>query len=188
MNALPSVTAMGNIHIGTIAGKLNGVMPATTPSGSRRYSQLTPRDTSSTEPASEFGKLCAKSTTSRPRNKPARASDRVLPDSIATVFARSSRWASTSWRKRWSSSTRSRSDVRAHPGAARSAPLTTRSTSEASERQIVPITRPSYGLRISRVRPDAHVRNSPATKLRQWYGLSGKSTSMRGYSSAFASW
>ena len=27
--------AIGNIHIGTIAGKLNGVMPATTPSGWR---------------------------------------------------------------------------------------------------------------------------------------------------------
>ena len=35
-NALPSVIAIGNIHIGTMAGKLNGVMPATTPSGSRR--------------------------------------------------------------------------------------------------------------------------------------------------------
>ena len=43
MNALPSVTAIGNIHIGTMAGKLNGVMPATTPSGSRRTSQRTPR-------------------------------------------------------------------------------------------------------------------------------------------------
>ena len=29
---------MGNSHIGTMAGKLNGVMPATTPSGSRRSS------------------------------------------------------------------------------------------------------------------------------------------------------
>ena len=31
----PHAIATGNIHIGTIAGKLNGVMPATTPSGSR---------------------------------------------------------------------------------------------------------------------------------------------------------
>ena len=35
MNALPQASAMGYIHIGTIAGKLNGVMPATTPSGWR---------------------------------------------------------------------------------------------------------------------------------------------------------
>ena len=35
MNALPQAIASGYIHIGTIAGKLNGVMPATTPSGWR---------------------------------------------------------------------------------------------------------------------------------------------------------
>jgi hypothetical protein len=34
-NALPQAIATGNIHIGTITGKLNGVMPATTPSGWR---------------------------------------------------------------------------------------------------------------------------------------------------------
>ena len=32
---LPHAIATGYIHIGTIAGKLNGVMPATTPSGWR---------------------------------------------------------------------------------------------------------------------------------------------------------
>ena len=31
----PQAIAMGYIHIGTMAGKLNGVMPATTPSGWR---------------------------------------------------------------------------------------------------------------------------------------------------------
>ena len=31
---LPAVMATGNIHSGIIAGKLNGVMPAHTPSGS----------------------------------------------------------------------------------------------------------------------------------------------------------
>jgi hypothetical protein len=35
MNVLPQAMAMGNIHIGTMAGKLNGVMPATTPTGCR---------------------------------------------------------------------------------------------------------------------------------------------------------
>ena len=33
MNVLPHASAVANIHIGTIAGKLNGVIPATTPSG-----------------------------------------------------------------------------------------------------------------------------------------------------------
>jgi len=35
MNVLPVAIAVANIHIGTIAGKLKGVMPATTPSGWR---------------------------------------------------------------------------------------------------------------------------------------------------------
>ena len=35
MKALPQAIATGNIHMGTMAGKLNGVMPATTPSGWR---------------------------------------------------------------------------------------------------------------------------------------------------------
>ena len=34
-NVLPTATATPNIHIGIMAGKLNGVMPATTPSGWR---------------------------------------------------------------------------------------------------------------------------------------------------------
>src|SRR4051794_15944066 len=41
----PQAIATGNIHIGTIAGKLNGVMPATTPSGSRNENVSTPLDT-----------------------------------------------------------------------------------------------------------------------------------------------
>jgi hypothetical protein len=35
MKVLPQAMATGYIHIGTMAGKLNGVMPATTPSGWR---------------------------------------------------------------------------------------------------------------------------------------------------------
>ena len=35
MNVFPHAMAFANIHIGTIAGKLNGWMPATTPSGCR---------------------------------------------------------------------------------------------------------------------------------------------------------
>ena len=33
INVFPHAIAIGNIHIGTIAGKLNGVIPATTPKG-----------------------------------------------------------------------------------------------------------------------------------------------------------
>ena len=35
MKQFPHAMALANIHIGTMAGKLNGVMPATTPSGWR---------------------------------------------------------------------------------------------------------------------------------------------------------
>jgi len=35
MNVLPQAMATGYIHMGTMAGKLNGVMPATTPSAWR---------------------------------------------------------------------------------------------------------------------------------------------------------
>lgn len=43
-NVLPQAIAMGNIHNGTIAGKLKGEMPATTPSGWRIAYELMPRD------------------------------------------------------------------------------------------------------------------------------------------------
>jgi hypothetical protein len=41
----PQATAIGYIHIGTMAGKLNGVMPATTPSGWRSAMESTPGPT-----------------------------------------------------------------------------------------------------------------------------------------------
>ena len=42
---LPHTSASGNIHIGTITGKLNGVMPAATPSGWRRFQLSMPPPT-----------------------------------------------------------------------------------------------------------------------------------------------
>ncbi len=44
MKAFPHAMAFANIHIGTIAGKLNGVIPATTPSGWRIEKTSTPVD------------------------------------------------------------------------------------------------------------------------------------------------
>ena len=55
-NVLPQAMAMGYIHSGTIAGKLNGVMPTQTPSGWRMASQSMPRAMfSSTSPISNDG-------------------------------------------------------------------------------------------------------------------------------------
>ena len=58
---------MGNIHIGTIAGKLNGVMPATTPSGCLidQLSTFVPTF-SENSPLSKCGIPQANSTTSNP--------------------------------------------------------------------------------------------------------------------------
>ena len=50
MNVFPQAIALANIHMGTIAGKLNGVMPATTPSGWRIEYTSTPVDTCSENP------------------------------------------------------------------------------------------------------------------------------------------
>src|ERR1022692_152753 len=47
MNVLPQAMATGYIHIGTITGKLNGVIPTTTPSGWRIEEASTPEETSS---------------------------------------------------------------------------------------------------------------------------------------------
>jgi hypothetical protein len=45
MKALPQASATGNIQHGTMHGKLNGVMPATTPSGWRRVQLSMPVET-----------------------------------------------------------------------------------------------------------------------------------------------
>ena len=67
-NALPVAIAIGAIHSGTMAGKLNGVMPATTPSGSRNENTSTPVAAWSVySPLSSYGMPHAYSTTSSPR-------------------------------------------------------------------------------------------------------------------------
>ena len=45
MNELPQAIASGSIHIGTMNGKLKGVIPATTPTGKRTISESMPRET-----------------------------------------------------------------------------------------------------------------------------------------------
>src|ERR1700704_5228774 len=63
-NVFPQASAIGNIHIGTIAGKLNGVIPAHTPNGWSREWASTPRPTDSAwSPLSSWGAPTANSTT-----------------------------------------------------------------------------------------------------------------------------
>lgn len=96
---LPQAMATGNIHIGTIAGKLNGVMPATTPSGWRIEDTSTPVETWVDSSPFSFSAIPqASSTISRPRATSPSASEWTLPCSAVISSAISSRWASSSSR------------------------------------------------------------------------------------------
>ena len=133
MNALPHASATGAIHSGTMTGKLNGVMPATTPSGWRSECESTPEDTDGVaSPLSRWPRPQANSTTSRPRVTSPVASESTLPCSRVISAARSSRWPCTSSRNANITCARLVSDAppqRRAPAAA--AARTARSTSAA---------------------------------------------------------
>jgi hypothetical protein len=87
---LPQAIAIGNIHKGTITGKLNGVMPAHTPTGWRTVCVSTCVPTfSAYSPFRRCGMPQANSTTSIPRCTEPMASGSVLPCSSVTMRARS---------------------------------------------------------------------------------------------------
>ena len=99
MKQLPQAMASGYIHMGTMAGKLKGVMPAQTPTGSRVAEPSMPAASSGrTSPLAIWPMPQASSTTSRPRRTSPLASSRVLPFSRQTISARPSAWASSSSR------------------------------------------------------------------------------------------
>ena len=80
MKALPQASAGANFHIGIMAGKLNGVMPATTPSGWRMEKRSMPGPALSLySPFSRCGMPQANSTTSSPRWMSPLASAKILP-------------------------------------------------------------------------------------------------------------
>ena len=87
-NVLPQAIATGNIHSGTITGKLNGVIPAHTPTGWRTVWVSTPVPTfSEYSPLRRCGMPQANSTTSIPRCTEPIASGSVLPCSSVTMRA-----------------------------------------------------------------------------------------------------
>ena len=68
MKALPQASAGHIFHIGIIAGKLKGVIPATTPSGWRiEYMSMPGPAASVNSPFSRCGAPMQNSATSRPR-------------------------------------------------------------------------------------------------------------------------
>ena len=119
-----------SIQSGTIAGKLNGVMPATTPSGWRiEYTSIPVEACSVNPPFIRLGMPQANSTFSRPRCTSPIASESTLPCcaviAAATVVLRSSR-SSRIWNI---TSARFESDVARHAGNASAAAATAWPTS-----------------------------------------------------------
>ncbi len=126
---LPQAMASGNIHIGTMAGKLNGVMPATTPTGCRIEYESTPVETfSENPPLSRCGMPQANSTTSRPRATSPAASEATLPCSAVISSASALVFSLTSSRKAKRTVARLVSETRRQLANASLAAWTARST------------------------------------------------------------
>ena len=126
--ALPQAIATGTNHSGTMAGKLNGEITATTPSGWRSECTSTPVETPSLKPPlSRCGAPQANSTTSSPRCTSPSASSSTLPCSAVMASA-------TSWRRR-EQRLAEREQHRRTPGERRRAPRPARLGGAASRRR-----------------------------------------------------
>ncbi|MNJ62035.1 hypothetical protein D3C77_578550 [compost metagenome] len=144
---LPVARATGNIHIGTITGKLNGVMPVTTPSGWRRVQLSMLVLTWSVKSVfSSCGAPQANSTISMPRITSPWASVNTLPCSAVIMRARSSRCSLSSARNLFSTRERRRGDRLLQAGKAALAEATAASTSCCAESCTWPVTTPVAGL------------------------------------------
>ena len=132
--------------MGTIAGKLNGVIPATTPSGCRRLHESMPAPTCSVySPFKSCGMPVANSTTSRPRVHSPRASELTLPCSLVSMAATSSMCCSKSSRKRKRTRARRSGGCADQPGKALAAACTAASTSASIASGTRACTRPVAG-------------------------------------------
>ena len=144
--ALPHAIAIGTNHIGTIAGKLNGEMTATTPSGWRIEKTSTPPETPSLKPPlSRCGAPQANSATSRPRCTSPSASSSTLPCSAVIAAAISWRRRETASRNANITAVRRVSDWAAHACPASTASATTASTSSRVAKPTLAETSPVAG-------------------------------------------
>jgi hypothetical protein len=147
MKALPVAMAIGAIHSGTITGKLNGVMPATTPTGSRNEKTSMPVETwSEYSPLSNCGMPQANSMTSRPRPISPLASLRTLPCSAVISWASSSTCNATSSRNLNSTAVRLASDMSPQDSAAFLAMATVSLRSSGPARRSSAVMAPVAGL------------------------------------------
>ena len=143
---LPHAMALANIQSGTMMGKLNGVMPATTPSGSSTVRMSMPVETSELdEPCRRFGRPQANSTFSIPRATSPLASSSTLPCSRVTAAASSSRLALSSSRSAKSRPARRVSEDEPHSRDASTAEATTTSTSAGDARATSAVCTPRAG-------------------------------------------
>jgi len=146
-NVLPQASATGIIHIGHMIGKLNGVMPAHTPSGCCTVCESTPAPTSSAcSPFSRCGMPVANSTTSSPRCTEPAASGSVLPCSSVMAAAISPVCCSSRSRNRMRIRARRSGVVARQAGRAARALSTARSTSASLANGTVRTTRPVAAL------------------------------------------
>src|SRR3954447_18252571 len=171
-NVFPQASATGYIQSGTIAGKLNGVMPTQTPRGWRIVSQSIPRATFSiVSPLSKEGTPQANSTISILRRTSPRDSVKVLPCSRVLQRVISSNFSSSIVLKRNSTRARSTGGVSHQGGNAASAASTASFTCAAVHIGVSAITSPVEGLytgEVSTLRSSCH---SPLTKTGQICGV-----------------
>ena len=129
-----------------MTGKLNGVMPATTPTGSSTVRMSTPVEISELdEPFSRLGMPHANSTFSMPRATSPRASSNTFPCSRVTAAASSSRLASSSSRSRNRRPVRRVRDEAPHSRDAVTAVFTALSTSAAEASATSAVCTPRAG-------------------------------------------
>jgi hypothetical protein len=129
-NVFPHAIANGRNHMGTMKGKLKGVIPAKTPIGWRIRSESIPRETSSRlAPCMREGMPVATSTHSIPRRTSPAASLLALPLSRVTSAARSSFRSSSRYLSSKQARARSSGGVARQAGNAARAAATARSTS-----------------------------------------------------------
>jgi len=154
MKALPHATAIAPIHNGIMIGKLKGVMPPTTPKGSRTEKvSISPPTLGEISPFIRCGMPQANSMTSRPRWIDPRASARVLPCSWPISAASLSTFRTTSSRMANMTAARFGAGVVAQAGKAAAALRTAWSTSSADASGTREATSPVAGLNTSPNRP-----------------------------------
>ena len=155
IKALPHTMAGANIHIGIIAGKLNGVIPAVTPKACFiEYISMPGPALSVNSPFNICGAPMQYSTTSRPRCTSPLASGNVLPCSrdrasanlSISRFKRSTNFIITRARRCGFTA--------AHAGCAAAAMSTACASSAADASGTLAWTSPVAGLKTSAKRPD----------------------------------